>query len=148
MCRLLAYWCAGFVLAIAVFGADLVPLTPVNTAVHDAPEKAPESKRSGHWPKVRADFLVDHPTCAACGTTEQLQVHHVVPFHRDGAELDPKNLIVLCQKHGCHFIIGHAYNFKGWNSHVREDAALMLKRKLQSDENARLDPLPKEHHDP
>ena len=54
--------------------------------------------RSPKWPALRRKFLQRNPTCAACGTTECLEVHHCVPFHIDSAkELDPRNLLTLCE---------------------------------------------------
>jgi hypothetical protein len=62
--------------------------------------------RSPHWPTVRKQHLELHPTCAACGTKEHLEVHHKIPFHDDPSkELDPTNLITFCREH--HFEIGH-----------------------------------------
>ena len=89
-----------------------------------------QEHRSGLWPKVRVHQLQLHPTCAACGSTEHLTVHHVVPFHDDPSkELDEDNLITLCENpsHNCHFIFGHLLNWKSSNPNVREDAARYLK---------------------
>lgn len=83
--------------------------------------------RSPHWPKVRAEYLAKHPTCEACGGKTDLNVHHCLPYHlRHDLELEPRNLITLCRVH--HEWIGHSGNWKAYNPHVREDAALMLKR--------------------
>ena len=80
--------------------------------------------RSGSWPRVRRDYLVRHPTCAVCGGKKAIEVHHVVPFHKDKAqELNPGNLIALCNHLRCHILIGHLGNYKSWNEHVREMAA-------------------------
>jgi 5-methylcytosine-specific restriction endonuclease McrA len=86
--------------------------------------------RSPHWPTARKHFLEQHPACEACGTTKDLNVHHVVPFHEDPSkilELDPANMITLCREH--HFLIGHQSNWKDSNRNVRADAAA-LRRKL------------------
>ena len=72
--------------------------------------------RSPQWPKVRAKHLEIEPQCACCGRTNELQVHHVVPFNVDPAlELDPDNLITLCAVGGenCHFRLGHGG--KNWS---------------------------------
>jgi phage terminase large subunit GpA-like protein len=83
------------------------------------------AERSPQWPSVRAEHLRVHPTCEACGTIEQLHVHHVTPVHVDPArELDLENLITLCRQ--CHFVIGHHRNWRGYNPNVREDAARQL----------------------
>lgn len=91
--------------------------------------------RSSQWAKVRAAYLTKHPKCEACGGREGLQVHHVIPFAKDGNgdededgisnELDEDNLITLCTGDtlNCHLWLGHAGNFKTYNPCVREDAA-------------------------
>lgn len=62
--------------------------------------------RSSSWPSVRRNFVLSNPDCAACGSNENLNVHHIKPFHENPElELDPSNLITLCRKH--HFRIGH-----------------------------------------
>lgn len=83
--------------------------------------------RSSDWHAVRDAFLVEHPTCACCGGTKHLRVHHIVPFWvRQDLELDPENLIVLCEakKFGinCHLLVGHHGNWKLWNPGVRVTA--------------------------
>ncbi len=89
--------------------------------------------RSPHWPAVRRAFLVKHPTCAACGTRKNLEVHHCLPFHIDPSkELLSENLIVLCEGHEeDHFILGHEKNWKLWNRCVRYDAAKKLAAKRE-----------------
>jgi hypothetical protein len=62
--------------------------------------------RSSEWSAVRAAHVKRHPACLACGSVEQLNVHHIEPFHmRPDLELDPSNLVTLCREH--HFRIGH-----------------------------------------
>lgn len=114
--RIVAGIVGGLVLGLAAFQAGSEP---------------EEHARSPHWPKVRAEHLKRCPTCAACGGKDNLQVHHVQPFHlHPDLELDDANLITLCEKpgHCCHFVFGHNYNWKTWNPHVREDAARQLRR--------------------
>jgi hypothetical protein len=85
--------------------------------------------RSGQWQTVRKKHLKNEPTCAACGGTKKLQVHHCVPFHLDETkELDDSNLITLCEDHNCHLVFGHLYNWYAYNPNVREDASNMLKK--------------------
>lgn len=86
------------------------------------------SKRSSRWPTVRANFLSKNNSCAACGQTDHLQVHHVKPFHLDPSkELDESNLITLCEdEYLCHLHVGHLGSFKSENPNVREDAAKEL----------------------
>jgi len=71
------------------------------------------SARSGKWPKIRNEFVEEHPCCAACGSSKMLNVHHIEPFSDNPErELDKNNLICLC--FSCHFIFGH---LKSWTSH-------------------------------
>ncbi len=87
--------------------------------------------RSGHWPVVRAAYLVKQPVCEACGSSKGLQVHHRRPFHlHPELELDPTNLITLCgpEGHNCHLRIGHGFDYHSYNPHVAEDAALQRER--------------------
>jgi 5-methylcytosine-specific restriction protein A len=87
-------------------------------------EKKKEKNRSSGWKEVRDDFLRKNPTCAACGETENLQVHHIVPFHlKPELELIETNLITLCMnKNECHLEIGHGDSWKCYNPNVKEDA--------------------------
>lgn len=84
--------------------------------------------RSPQWPAVRKQFLKWNPTCAACGGKNNLEVHHVQPFHLfPELELKPDNLIVLCETGGnCHLMIGHLKNWQSYNTLVREHAGLYL----------------------
>ncbi len=89
------------------------------------------AERSGKWPTVRKNYITKHPECEACCGAENLNVHHVVPFHDDPSlELDESNLITLCRD--CHFRLGHdpdgpsgpeKPNWKKSNPNVRRDAA-------------------------
>jgi 5-methylcytosine-specific restriction enzyme A len=86
-------------------------------------------KRSGQWPAVRKHHLQKEPECQACGGTEDLNVHHCIPVHIDESkELDPNNLITLCDKNKCHFIFGHFYSWYSYNTNVREDVKHWRKR--------------------
>lgn len=86
------------------------------------------TNRSPQWPGVERKFRKTQSTCAACGCTTRIQVHHVKPFHmHPELELDPSNLISLCMgPNECHLKIGHGDNFKDANPNVREDAAAAL----------------------
>jgi 5-methylcytosine-specific restriction enzyme A len=91
----------------------------------DHPHKLAGKKRSTGWRRVRAEHLRRQPRCAVCGGTRVLEVHHVQPFHlHPDLELDPKNLITLCESPGlaCHHVFGHLGDWKSWNIHVRRDA--------------------------
>ena len=85
------------------------------------------SERSPHWASVRKAFLVDHPSCAVCGGTDHVEVHHQKPFHlHPELELDNKNFVTLCEskKDGvnCHLLFGHLGNFRSFNVDVLKDA--------------------------
>lgn len=81
--------------------------------------------RSDKWPAARKLWLKNNSICAACNSTQFLQVHHVKPFHDDPAlELDPTNYITLCMStNECHIRLGHGGSFKKFNPNVRKDCA-------------------------
>lgn len=83
-----------------------IPEEPIDQITESIDVSTAEDERSSRWRSVRDDFVRRFPTCAACGSTRSLNVHHVVPFHtRPDLELYPPNLITLCREH--HFFIGH-----------------------------------------
>lgn len=89
------------------------------------------ARRSPRWPAVRDAHLAVHPTCVACGTREQLTVHHVQPFHLfPQLELDLDNLLTLCESptHNCHLWFGHLLNWSSWNVDVETDARIWLRK--------------------
>lgn len=82
-------------------------------------------ERSPQWPHVEKAHLLREPTCVACGGRQALQVHHIKPFHlHPQLELDPDNLITLCELKGRdhHLLIGHLDEWESYNVNVREDA--------------------------
>jgi len=87
-------------------------------------------RRSSQWPAVRKDFISLNPYCAACGKAENLEVHHIIPYHEaPELELDPDNLISLCDQPGpdnCHLNVGHLGDFHQKNPNVRADAHRIL----------------------
>jgi len=130
-----------FVLGLVLVSASLVA---IHTGIHVARENEhahPHSlsiavhdphARSGRWPAVRRQYIEQHGECAACGATDDLQVHHVRPYHLfPDKELDPDNLITLCgaPHGGCHLWLGHLRDFKAANPFVREDAARYRKHR-------------------
>lgn len=89
--------------------------------------------RSSQWEKVEKSFLLRNPYCAACKHTQfHVQVHHVFPFHycilldRPDLELDPRNLISLCETtqyvraDNHHLLLGHCDDFRSANLQVRD----------------------------
>ena len=98
--------------------------------------KAPKKVRSSKWAKVRKEHITINNYCAACGQTTVLEVHHIVPFHNNPElELDPNNLITLCEsaKGGvvCHIFFGHLGDYKSYNENVEEDVKIW-KEKLET----------------
>lgn len=90
-------------------------------------EKKKSKKRSPKWDEIRDFFVYNiQPSCAACGTTKKLQVHHIKPFNEyPELELDMNNLITLCMdKETCHLDLGHCDNFKKSNPNIVSDAFL------------------------
>lgn len=86
-----------------------------------------KKKRSSKWRKVRNKYLKEHPKCAVCESTSKVEVHHIVMFSIDPSlELEPKNLITLCEnkKYGvnCHLLIGHCGSYRKFNPGVEIDA--------------------------
>lgn len=88
--------------------------------------------RSSKWKTVRKDHLSKHSECAACGRKDNLEVHHIEPYHvNPDRELDPTNLITLCDDY-CHFVFGHLMDYRSWNANVVEDCqAYKQKRELR-----------------
>jgi transposase-like protein len=81
--------------------------------------------RSDKWSSVRAEWLKNNPICSACGSKDNLEVHHVIAFHTDmSKELDTTNFITLCEgmDRNCHRFIGHLNNYQSINSNSRVDA--------------------------
>lgn len=81
--------------------------------------------RSPEWSRVAHEHLLHEPACVACGYRGRgLQVHHIRPFHlHPELELDPNNLITLCEVKGRdhHLLIGHLDNWDSYNLQVRDD---------------------------
>lgn len=85
--------------------------------------------RSPKWRKVREEHLRRNPNCAVCGGDKVIEVHHIIPFHlKPELELDPSNLITLCEegKNGivCHRAIGHLGSYQSINHDVENDSEI------------------------
>ena len=132
-------WCFIFLGVVGCIVALLpppIPLEPIDQQLESIDGMTYEGPRSSERVQVRSDFVRKHPRCEACGSTANLNVHHVVPFHqRPDLELVEDNLITLCREH--HFRIGHDPDGRGplkpsWllsNPNVRSDAANMRRAK-------------------
>ena len=120
--------------------------------------------RSPHWPAVEQAFRKVHPQCVACLVPNtSVQIHHQFPFHycialgRPDLELDPRNLITLCEgpdptSPAHHELIGHLADWASANLDVASDAYVfrgMSEAELRKDPRwiakvaARLTPLDK-----
>ncbi len=107
-----------------------------NKAIDDHINTFGAEKRSSQWPKVRDAHLKIDPVCNVCGTKEDLNVHHIIPFHIDRSkELDPDNLITLCNSNRCHFTFGHLFNWSTFNPNVKSDAKAFKQKKAVAHES-------------
>jgi hypothetical protein len=99
-----------------------------NLARHALRDVGIGAKRSSKWSTVEKHFREAHPSCAACGSKNRLNVHHVHPFHlTPELELDPNNLITLCMDtKECHLHLGHGGSFFQYCPDVRKYAAEAL----------------------
>lgn len=86
--------------------------------------------RSPLWSAVRKQHLKKFPRCAVTGSTTDLEVHHIKPYHLyPELELQDSNLITLTTKFGSlnvHLWFGHLGNFQSWNENVREDSQIWM----------------------
>lgn len=82
-------------------------------------------ERSTEWHRVAKEHLRREPACMACGYKgRKVQVHHIKPFHlHPKLELDPDNLITLCEARGRehHLLLGHLDAWDSFNEHIRAD---------------------------
>ena len=89
--------------------------------------------RSSQWAKVRKEHLNKQPKCCACGGDKTLEVHHIKPFNQHPElELDPNNLITLCESKNngvnCHLLFGHLGNYKTINPNSVEDSKIWFEK--------------------
>lgn len=116
LCEFIFLVCVFCALLPAIFNPNIpsiwkdrngsIPLEPEEQLRESVESIVYEGERSSQWQSVRSRFVHEHPHCEACGSTAQLNVHHVKPFKDyPELELDADNLITLCREH--HFRIGH-----------------------------------------
>ena len=86
----------------------------------------PESQRLGgrnrspRWRATRKAYLRLHPKCEISGVKRRLQVHHIIPFHKDPSkELDFDNLKTVTK--WLHFWLCHLGSWHSWNENLQED---------------------------
>lgn len=109
--------------------------------IADNGEKAAHAhgvKRSPLWNDAEKRHREQQPDCVCCATgtnmTAPVQVHHIIPFHfvvllgRPDLELDPRNLMTLCEaeRHKSapnhHLLIGHFEDWQSFNQTAPTDA--------------------------
>jgi 5-methylcytosine-specific restriction enzyme A len=78
-------------------------------------------ERSGKWPTLERKIKAERPKCEICGSPTQT-IHHIKPFHaHPELELDPDNLIALCDN--CHRLWAHfGCCYSTWNPLIGEIA--------------------------
>jgi len=97
----------------------------------DIKKGKPAVARSPHWETIRRHHIKNNPDCAACGNLDNVQVHHIRPFHLfPELELEPSNFITLCENdpdgkntviENHHLHLGHNGNFHNNNDKVLND---------------------------
>jgi 5-methylcytosine-specific restriction enzyme A len=90
--------------------------------------------RSPRWNELKTTFILKNKFCAGCGSIENLNVHHIKPFHAyPSLELVENNLIILCENKNlnCHFVLGHFMNWRKINKGVIGDCKIWY-NKLKS----------------
>jgi hypothetical protein len=110
----------------ALYNALFRPSTPDRAVLAAINAAMPRSPR---WSSLRKAIILRDKSCAACGSKKDLTVHHIVPFHlRPDLELVEDNLIVLCEGPvvNCHFLYGHALDWRAYNPEVVTVAAMTL----------------------
>ncbi len=95
--------------------------------------------RDRRWPAVRRRHVERFPECAACGSTQNVEVHHITPVGhakrtgRPELELDPDNLLMLCgPPKDCHWWLGHACDDRKWRPEVRRLADEIRRAEVRS----------------
>lgn len=94
-------------------------------------------------PELRTAYklhFASHPACLACGASEALQVHHVIPFQicirigRPELEWDVRNLVTLCERRGYrhHLVLGHLGDNHSFNPLISNFAALFRNTRERS----------------
>lgn len=83
--------------------------------------------RNPLWYKVREEYVKKYPKCSLCGSINDLEVHHILPYHLfPEEELNEANFISLCRRD--HFIFGHLLDWKAYNINVVDDVAIMREK--------------------
>lgn len=92
---------------------DYIGLMARNPALVLSPRKTAE------YAHAMAAHRKAFPACAYCGRTKAVDVHHIRPVGiAPYLAADGDNMITLCRKPQCHFIVGHMGDWKTFNSMV------------------------------
>lgn len=69
------------------------------------------------WLNIQREKRRLNPKCQICGSTEKIQIHHIIPTSHDYSKVyDLSNLVSLCGGYrNCHLYHGHLGNFKNYN---------------------------------
>ena len=94
---------------------------------HAVRDRKIKARRSPKWPAIEKKVLEEHKGgCIACGSNDNLTVHHIIPFHiAPELELVESNLAVFCMSKDrhCHLLVAHAGDFKGYSASPISDAS-------------------------
>lgn len=75
-------------------------------------EAEPIQARDPDWAKESKAYLLEHRQCVSCRQRSEV-VHHVIPVGVSKAlEMEKSNWAAMC--HRCHFVVGHACNWREW----------------------------------
>ena len=95
-------------------------------------EPEPETMEIRNWRKVRKAFIAEYNSCAICGSTENLSVHHLLDVSRyPQYQFEWNNLITLCNGSNkikglkCHVMIAHLYNWQTNNYDLLEQLPIL-----------------------
>ena len=82
----------------------------------------PAKARSSQWPAAQHLHLLNEPVCQVCGTKNDLEVHHKLPYHEHPElELVQANMMTMCRTD--HLFVGHRKSWLSYNPTVDADAA-------------------------
>jgi hypothetical protein len=106
----------------------------VQAKVHNAvaAEHRPSSVTEAQHKHLKA-----FPACAACGSVQECQAHHIDPYNENPAKgADPTNFITLCEhlegEHH-HLKLGHGGDFKHYNPNVVADSKAIMDSKTDAE---------------
>jgi hypothetical protein len=90
-----------------------------------SPSLKPSSDRplqllfKSEWERIRTIVLNrDGHKCRKCGSTKNLDVHHIVPLRTFPHSNNPLNLVALCDKH--HKFYENKFKKLGWTRDIKD----------------------------